>query len=62
MNQDFENVSQTERAISATAGIPDGQPRFYLTKSAVRNAFFRKAVVHTYDYKCAFCRLKVIEI
>ncbi len=59
VNQDFEKVAETERELSDSAGILDGQPRFYLTKSAVRNAFFRKAVVHTYDYKCAFCRLKV---
>ena len=46
VNQDFENVTETEIEISATSGILDGEPRFYLTKSAVRNAFFRKAVVH----------------
>jgi putative restriction endonuclease len=33
--------------------------KFYLKKSILRNAFFRKAVVHIYDYKCAFCKLKV---
>ena len=60
VNQDFENVAQTETEISATTGNLDTEPRFYLTRSAVRNAVFRKAVVHTYDYKCAFCRLKVI--
>nr|WP_228056431.1 HNH endonuclease [Microcoleus sp. LEGE 07076] len=60
VNQDFENVAQAETEISGLAGNIDAEPRFYLTKSAVRNAIFRKAVVHTYDYKCAFCRLKVI--
>jgi putative restriction endonuclease len=32
---------------------------FYLKKSILRNAFFRKSVAHIYDYKCAFCKLKV---
>ena len=31
----------------------------YLKKSLFREAFFRKSVVHLYDYRCAFCRLKV---
>ncbi|MBW4650442.1 MAG: HNH endonuclease [Kastovskya adunca ATA6-11-RM4] len=35
-------------------------PKFYLKKSVIRNSFFRKAVVHLYDYKCAFCNLKVM--
>jgi putative restriction endonuclease len=60
VNQDFENVAQAETEISGIAGNIEAEPRFYLTKSAVRNAIFRKSVVHTYDYKCAFCRLKVI--
>ena len=38
---------------------PDGQPKMYLKKSLFREAFFRKSVVHLYDYRCAFCRLKV---
>ncbi len=33
--------------------------KYYLNKVAVRNAFFGKAVVHAYGYKCAFCGLKV---
>ncbi|MDB9313590.1 HNH endonuclease [Spirulina sp. CS-785/01] len=34
-------------------------PKFNWSKSLVRSAFFRKAVVHNYDYKCVFCQLKV---
>ena len=34
-------------------------PIFSIKKSLVRDAFFRKAVVHIYDYRCALCRLKV---
>jgi len=35
------------------------QPKSYLRESPVRDAFFRKAVVHSYNYKCAFCGMKV---
>lgn len=38
---------------------PDGQPKMYFKKSLFREAFFRKSVVHLYDYRCAFCRFKV---
>ncbi|MDJ1173904.1 HNH endonuclease [Roseofilum capinflatum] len=34
-------------------------PTFRMSKSVVRKAFFRKSIVHIYDYRCAFCRLKV---
>ena len=37
----------------------DGLPKMYLKKSLFREVFFRKSVVHLYDYRCAFCRLKV---
>ena len=37
----------------------DAQPKVYLRKSLFREAIFRKSVVHLYDYRCAFCRLKV---
>jgi putative restriction endonuclease len=33
--------------------------KFYFRKSAAREAIFGKAVVGIYNYKCAFCRLKV---
>ncbi|MEZ2276159.1 MAG: HNH endonuclease [Microcoleus sp.] len=59
VNQNFINVAEEETEILEEADDLDREPRFYLRKSAVRNAFFRKAVVHIYDYKCAFCRLKV---
>jgi putative restriction endonuclease len=31
-----------------------------LRKSIVRNSFFRKLVVRDYDYRCAFCKLRII--
>ncbi|WP_354635721.1 HNH endonuclease [Planktothricoides raciborskii] len=35
------------------------KPKLVIRKALVRNSFFRKAVVHVYDYRCAICRLKV---
>ncbi|NES88854.1 HNH endonuclease, partial [Okeania sp. SIO2B9] len=35
------------------------QPKSYFKKSVVRDSIFRKAVVHTYNYKCAFCGMKL---
>ncbi|MEB3343680.1 HNH endonuclease [Okeania sp.] len=34
-------------------------PKLYFRKSVLRDAVFRKAVVHSYNYKCAFCGIKV---
>ncbi len=36
-----------------------GKPKISIRESLIRNAFFRKSIVHVYDYKCAFCKLKV---
>ncbi|EAM47902.1 HNH endonuclease [Crocosphaera watsonii WH 8501] len=35
--------------------------KFYIKKSLVRDSFFRKAVIHAYDYRCSLCNLKVIK-
>ncbi|BAY64000.1 hypothetical protein NIES22_40900 [Calothrix brevissima NIES-22] len=37
----------------------DTNLRWSLKRVAIRNAFFRKAIVQIYDYRCAFCGLKV---
>jgi putative restriction endonuclease len=37
----------------------DYEPRWQLKRAAIRNAFFRKAIVYVYDSRCAFCGLKV---
>lgn len=53
-NQDFQDFTQQE------LDSQESEPKIILRKSVVRNAFFRKAVVQIYDYRCAFCQLKVI--
>lgn len=53
------SINQTfQDSIDLELELEKQQPKFYLRKSAVRNAFFRKSVVYIYDYKCAFCQLK----
>lgn len=54
VNQNLQNYTSDELENL------DAQPKVVLRKSVVRNAFFRKAVVHIYDYRCVFCRLKVM--
>lgn len=54
INQTFQDATQLEIIDR------DESPRIALRRSVIRNAFFRKSIVHVYDYKCAFCRLKVI--
>jgi putative restriction endonuclease len=38
----------------------DHEVKITLRKSIVRNSFFRKLVVREYDYRCAFCKLRII--
>ncbi|MEQ8999963.1 MAG: HNH endonuclease [Coleofasciculus sp. B1-GNL1-01] len=61
INQAFQDSSQEEEEVeqSSSSTQSEKQPRFYLRKSLFRDAIFRKTVVHIYDYKCAFCRLKI---
>lgn len=37
----------------------DSEVKVTLRKSIVRNSFFRKLVVREYDYRCAFCKLRI---
>ena len=53
--QDYSGETKT----SDELGDIETPPRWSLRKSIIRNAFFRKTVVHIYNYKCAFCGLKV---
>ncbi len=59
INQDLQDLS-SELDISETANY-DAQSKESLKTAIIRNAFFRKAVLHTYEYKCAFCGLKVMK-
>jgi putative restriction endonuclease len=56
INQDFQDSTFEE---IEDLGKLDKPTKAIFKKSLVRNAFFRKAVVHTYNYRCVFCKLKV---
>lgn len=58
VNQNLQDSSLDVEAINKLDNI-DKTPKWSLKKSVIRNAFFRKAVVHIYNYRCAFCGLKV---
>jgi putative restriction endonuclease len=38
----------------------DSEIKITLRKSIVRNSFFRKLVVREYNYRCAFCKLRIV--
>ena len=59
INRNFQNKSGEEESSIIGAGEQQKPPKLYLRKSVVRDAVFRKAVVHIYNYQCAFCGLKV---
>ncbi|XWK91257.1 MAG: HNH endonuclease [Phormidium sp.] len=60
INQDFQEITQEEVENLEVGQNFDQQPKTIIRKSVVRNAFFRKAVVYVYDYRCAFCRMRVM--
>ncbi len=58
INQSFQDSTLYELD-TIESGNTDRQPKVYFKKSVVREAVFRKSIVQLYDYRCAFCRLKV---
>jgi putative restriction endonuclease len=58
LNQSLQDSSWAELD-SSESGDREGPPKVYLRKTILREALFRKSVVHLYDYRCAFCQLKV---
>jgi len=62
INQDFDKQTAGEEDKSPIhSNHEENHPKqFQLKKSLVREAFFRKAIIHIYDYQCAFCRLKAV--
>lgn len=60
INQEFEEYSDEENLeVDQEKETQNATPKIYLRKSYIREAFFRKTVIHIYDYRCAFCQLKV---
>ncbi len=53
IDQNFEQVEQSELENF------DREVKFTWCKSVVRNSFFRKSVVCAYDYRCAFCKIRI---
>ena len=39
--------------------VPNNQVKFQKTTSLVRDAFFRKSIIYTYECRCCFCGLKI---
>lgn len=58
-NQSFQTSIQKEINQLNQSNRSGNEPKFYYRKAAARDYIFGKAVVGLYDYKCAFCGLKV---
>lgn len=58
-NQSFQDSIQKEISKLSQGKRNENEQKFYFRKAAARNHVFGKAVVGLYDYKCAFCGLKV---
>lgn len=52
------SISKGEEDIQLDIALLD-RKKTYLKKSVVRNAFFRKTIVHLYEYHCAFCKIRI---
>jgi putative restriction endonuclease len=57
INNNLQDVTREELSLFDNV---EQEKKFYLRKSLIRSAFFRKAVVYIYNYQCSFCGLKVI--
>jgi putative restriction endonuclease len=57
INEILQEDTETDQGVLA---LEETSKKYYLRKSLVRDAVFRKSVVHLYDYQCSFCGLKVI--
>lgn len=58
-NQSFQDSIQNEIKRLSKPGSQVKEQKFYFRKAAARDAVFGKAIVALYDYRCAFCGLKV---
>ncbi|KZL49702.1 HNH endonuclease [Nodularia spumigena] len=59
INQNFQSTSLETETFSENLINLEKPPKWNLKRTAIRNAFFRKAIVYVYDSRCAFCGLKV---
>jgi putative restriction endonuclease len=59
----FEDILQINQSFQEedlpTSTNFDNNPKWGVRKAVIRNAFFRKTIVHVYDSKCAFCGIRV---
>ncbi|WP_066425719.1 HNH endonuclease [Anabaena sp. 4-3] len=59
INEKFQNENFKYETVSKDFLNSESHPKRSLRSTLIRNAFFRKSIVHIYDYKCAFCGLRV---
>ncbi|MDZ8110488.1 MAG: HNH endonuclease [Nostoc sp. DedQUE12a] len=61
INQNFQNQTYNNNIISQDYKNIETffKPKWSIKSTLIRNAFFRKTIVRVYDYKCAFCGIRV---
>ncbi|BAY08726.1 HNH endonuclease [Calothrix sp. NIES-2098] len=59
INKNFQNEILNYDMESEKVTNLDASPKRSLRSTLIRNAFFRNTIVRVYDYKCAFCGLRV---
>ena len=59
INERFQKYDDEKESSINLLNQQQRKPKSYIRKYVVINGIFRKAVVHSYNYKCAFCRMKV---
>lgn len=57
INEDLQNINEGEVENFDDISL---EKKFYLRKSLIRSAFFRKAITYLYNYQCSLCGLKVV--
>jgi putative restriction endonuclease len=58
INQSFQEDDLATEKLAASTNL-DSNPKWSIRKAVIRNAFFRRTIVRVYDYKCAFCGIRV---
>ncbi|OUL22935.1 HNH endonuclease [Nostoc sp. RF31YmG] len=58
INQTFQDSELETKEFIPSKNL-NYNPKWIFKKAIIRNAFFRNTIVRVYDYKCAFCGLRV---
>ncbi|QIZ73412.1 HNH endonuclease [Oxynema aestuarii] len=58
--QDYVSEQEDSKNLQLENERDRQEKKYSFRRSLIRDAFFRKSIIHIYDYRCALCRLKVM--